>query len=181
MRKQYESIKDEDESKKKKQVKVVISSHHGLFYNVICNELDKQRHKKYFLHRGSEPDSYSLRATDDTPFFHHVAMLSELKAAVKSRALYTYHFNMLRSILEKTASFLGYHDFSDCLPDEVDQELHARALNLLSHGKYSAFEPREMVEDNKDIFCNVFTAFLKKYNFNLPEIFGEDTKKAMKI
>ncbi len=178
LRRQYQNDDGQPTDATRKQVKVVISSHHSLFFNVMCNELGKMSHKKYFLHRGKTPDSYSLRATDDTPFFHHVAMLSELRTAIDSDQLYTYHFNMLRSIMEKTATFFGFDDFSDCIPKDRDQDLHARVLNLLSHGRYSIFEPKEMVRDNKMIFKNVFSAFMGKYQFNLPEIFGEDTKKA---
>lgn len=65
--------------KGKDSVKAVISSHHGLFFNVMCNEFKSSRFsKQYFLHCGKEVGSYTLRATNDTPFFHHVAMLSEL-------------------------------------------------------------------------------------------------------
>ena len=53
----------------KDKVKAVVSSHHGLFFNVMCNELKKSSHKKYFLHRSNDSDSYSLRATDDTLAF----------------------------------------------------------------------------------------------------------------
>lgn len=56
------------------RIKTVISSHHALFFNVLCNELKKQTHTKYFLHRQTQ-GSYSLQKTDDTPFFHHVAIL----------------------------------------------------------------------------------------------------------
>ena len=88
----------------KERVKCVISSHHSLFFNVMCNELKKSTHTRYFMHKGGGGFSHSLRATDDTPFFHHVALLSELKQAKESGRLYTYHFNILRSILEKTAA-----------------------------------------------------------------------------
>lgn len=97
--------------KGKDRWKVVISSHHALFFNVVCNELKKLLHKKYFLHRPNRGSEYTLRSTNDTPFFHHVAMLSELKTAAESGALFTYHFNMMRSILEKTATFFGHNDF----------------------------------------------------------------------
>jgi DUF1016 N-terminal domain len=40
---------------------------------------------------------------------------AELIQAAKSVKLYTYHFNMLRSILEKTAIFFGFNDFSACI------------------------------------------------------------------
>ena len=160
--------------KGKDRFKTVISSHHGLFFNVMCNELKKAKHKKYFLHRTNTPDSYTLRATDDTPFFHHVAMLSELQQAAESDKLYTHHFNMLRSILEKTSTFFGFDDFSACIHGVEDEVLYARALNLLSHGKYSSYEPREMGDDTKTLFKNILRAFLDRYRFDLPELFTEE-------
>ncbi len=162
----------------KDKVKTIISSHHGLFFNVMCNELKKSSHKKYFLHQSNGSNSYSLRATDDTPFFHHVAMLSELQQAIESGKIYTHHFNMLRSILEKTATFFGFKGFSACIHGIDDETLFTRALNLLSHGKYSIYEPREMGEDNKDLFKKILNAFLERYQFELPEIITANTQQA---
>ncbi len=161
----------------KDKFKTVISSHHGLFFNVMCNELKKNDHKKYFLYRSKETDVYTLRATDDSPFFHHVAMLSELRQAVDSGLLYTHHFNTLRAILEKTASFFGFKDFSTCIHGVDDEVLYARALNLLSHGKYSAYEPMEMGDDNKQLFNNILNAFLDRYEFDLPELLVEQNNQ----
>lgn len=152
----------------KDRVKTVVSSHHGLFFNVMHNELKQQQTTTYFLHKARDGEGHTLRATNDTPFFHHVAMLSELQMASQTGALYTHHFNMLRSILEKTATFFGYKDFSDCLGAAGDERLHARALNLLSHGKYSLYEPREMVGDNKALFKEILDGFLARYAFALP-------------
>ncbi len=155
------------------KLKTVISSHHGLFFNVMCNELKKLSHKKYFFYCEKQSNTYTLRPTDDTPFFHHVAMLSELQKAAASNKLYTHHFNMLRSIFEKTATFFGFNDFSACIHGLQDEVLYTRALNLLSHGKYSAYEPREMGEDTKELFKNILDAFLEKYKFSLPELLAE--------
>lgn len=149
----------------KGKVKTVISSHHGLFFNVMFNELKKQKTTSYFLYKSKDGEGHTLRATTDTPFFHHVAMLGELKATSQSGALYTHHFNTLRSILEKTANFFGHDDFSECLGTSGDEGLHARALNLLSHGKYSLYEPREMLEDNKTLFKEILDGFLVRYAF----------------
>lgn len=157
------------------KVKIIISSHHNLFFNVICNELKKNNHKRYFLHKNGT-DGHTLRATDDTPFFHHVALLSELKHAAESNKISTYHFNMLRSTLEKTATFFGFDDFSKCIHGINDETLYARALNLLSHGKYSIYEPVEMGADNKKLFKNILQEFLRKYEFYLPEILVEEIK-----
>ena len=150
------------------KLKTIISSHHSLFFNVMCNELKKLQHKKYFLHRDNDANIYTLQATDDSPFFHHVAMLSELQQAIESGKLYTHHFNALRSILEKTATFFGFKHFSDCLHGMKDKDLYARALNLLSHGKHSAYEPIEMVDDNKKLFKKILSDFLKHYKFDIP-------------
>lgn len=156
----------------KGKFKSVISSHHGLFFNVMWNEFrrSKANYKTYFYHRPMNSNRYTLRTTDETPFYHHVAMLSELQKAVETNHLYTHHFNMLRSILEKTATFFGYKDFSYCLHGVDDEVLYTRALNLLSHGKYSIYEPREMVDDTKNLFKKILTAFLDRYQFDLPDI-----------
>ncbi len=155
----------------KDQLRVVVSSHHSLFFNIMYNELKAIGHKSYFFHqRGDE--GYRLQATHDTPFFHHVALVSELQSVAQSGKIYTYHFNVLRSVLEKTANFFGYSDFSACISGIDDEVLYARALNLLSHGKYSIYQPVEMNEDNKDLFKSIFKAFTDRYSFNLPELFG---------
>ncbi len=159
-------------------IKAVVSSHHALFFNVVCNELKKDTHKKYLLQRPERGTVYTLRATDDTPFFHHVSMLAELQKAAQSGKLYTYHFNMLRSILEKTATFFGRDDFSACIHGLEDADLFSRALNLLSHGKYDIYQPSEMVDDNKKLFKEILQAFLGRYEFALPELFGQRAQRA---
>jgi hypothetical protein len=150
------------------KIKAVISSHHILFFNVMCNELKNKKPTRYFLHK--KADSYSLRRTDDTPYFQHVAILSELKEVLETRNIKTYHFNMLRAILEKTSSFFGFNDFGRCISGVDDEVLFERALNLLSHGNHSVYEPVEMNEDNKELFARILNAFLDKYKFDLPEL-----------
>lgn len=77
---------------------------------------------------------------------------------------------MLRNILEKTATFFGHDDFSKCIHGIPDETLYSRALNLLSHGKYSIYEPQEMLADTKVLFTSILKAFLLKYEFHLPEL-----------
>jgi hypothetical protein len=104
-----------------------------------------------------------------------VAMLKELHKAAESGELYTYHFTILRSIMEKTATFHGYNNVGDIIkrdPDDEDGILHHRYVQLLSHGNYSLFEPVEMMEENKQIFRKILNDFMENYRFN-PEIFSE--------
>jgi len=156
--------------KKQDDIKTIISTHHTLFFNVISNELKKA--EKYFLSR-NKSDEYMILDTNDTPFFHHVALLKELNEAAKSGKLYTYHFNILRNILEKTATFHGFENFSACIKqdsDDLDGIIHTRLVNLLSHGNYSLFEPKEMVDENKKYFEKILNGFMSDYRFN-PELF----------
>lgn len=154
------------------RVKVVISSHHTLFFNVVHNEIKRAHH--YFLSK--EPDGYHLRDTRSMPRFYHVAMLKELHEVAKTGRIYTYHFNILRGIMEKTATFHGFNKFGDIIKGELDDQdgtLHARYVNLLSHGNYSLFEPVEMMEENKQIFRKILDDFMNNYRFN-PDLFPED-------
>lgn len=162
--------------------KVIFSSHHSLFFNVMCNEVGRRidgeakiTHKRYFLHRPGGDGAYTLQATDDTPFFHHVATLAELLRAADpaSGKLYTFHFNALRSIMEKTASFFGHPSMAFCLKalgNEEDRALFNRALNLLSHGAYAIHEPTEMGEDNKELFRRILREFIAQFDFALPGV-----------
>lgn len=161
------------------QIKTVISTHHTLFFNVLCNELKKAN--KYFLSRDGSPNGLLLRKTGQTPFFHHVAALAELYEADRGGELYTHHFNMLRAILEKTASFHGYENFSECIKRDADDEdgiLHTRLVNILSHGSYSLFEPKEMLEENKQYFRKILHEFIHRYPFN-PALFPTEPAPAM--
>ncbi len=159
-------------------LRTVISTHHTLFFNVMGNEL-KKKARKYHLCKAQNSQSFLLRDTGYTPFFQHVANLAELEQAQKKGKLYTHHFNMLRSIIEKTASFHGYENFGDCIRptvDDADKTLHTRVVNIMSHGNYSLYEPIEMLEENKALFKTILEDFRKNFPFN-PDPFEETTKE----
>lgn len=156
------------------KIKAVISTHHTLFFNVMWNELNEKRKlQPYFLSVDPDADGYSLRYTNDTPFFHHIALLKQLYDAALSGDLYTYHFNVLRNILEKTATFHGFKNFSACIKQDSDDPegiVHARMINVLSHGNYSLFEPTEMLPENKGYFKKILSGFMEDYRFD-PSLF----------
>lgn len=116
---------------------------------------------------------YYLKGVGDTPFFHHVSTLVDLYNAVESGKLYTHHFNVLRTILEKSACFHGFNKFSSLIQkDENDPDdiLHTRIINVLNHGNYSLYEPMTMIDENKNQFKKILEEFMKRYTFN-PELF----------
>ncbi|WP_313919633.1 AAA family ATPase [Tahibacter sp.] len=167
-----------------KKLKVIISTHHTLFFNVLSNELRAERKgspKKavqYFLSTGKDAGGFILREQkSDTPSYHHVANLKLLHEAEKGDLLFTHHFNMMRAVLEKTALFHGYGHFSMCLKegsDTDDAALHQRLLDVLSHGNHSVFEPDVMPEELKRYFAKILRKFRRDYPFN-PALFPEDS------
>jgi HAD superfamily hydrolase (TIGR01509 family) len=151
-------------------IHTIISTHHGLFYNVMCNELKNA--PRYYLYKEQESSDdvtkqakyvWKLKDLKDTPFFHHVSIIKELNKAVSDDGqLYTYHFNMLRNVLEKTAAFHGFEKFSDCIKkfeDDPDEQLYSRMINIFSHGNYSVFEPVEMNDENKTYFKKIYVSY----------------------
>ena len=161
-------------------IKTVVSTHHALFFNVLHNELRNHlgRPSQYILKRDRRTGGYLLAKQDsDTPQFYHVAALEELWQVAQSGQVQTFHFNILRTILEKTALFLGHRYFSACIKtvaDDADGILHQRFVDLLSHGKYSMYEPTEMGDDTKDYFLTILRGFVERHPFN-PKLLRDPT------
>jgi len=158
------------------RIRTVLSTHHHLFFNVMCNELRKPA--RYFLSK--EADQFLLTNTGNTPRFHHIAVLKQLHEVAESGKIYTYHFNILRGVLEKTATFHGFQHFSACIrqfSDDPDGILYKRLVDLFSHGNYSLYEPQEMMPENKEYFRRILRDFMDNYRFN-PELFPEPTQES---
>jgi wobble nucleotide-excising tRNase len=154
------------------RLKAVVSTHHVLFFNVLCNELRKSR--KYFLTKEAQTAGFAVRETDSTPFLQHLASLVELHEAQRSNALRTHHFNMMRRVMEQTACFFGYAEWHECIrpePDDANQTLYKRVIDLMSHGDYSLYEPREMMPENKEHLARVLRQFINSHPFS-PTLFN---------
>ena len=158
----------------KKDIKFIISTHHGLFFNVLCNELNKV--PRYLLSKNTFDKYYFIKLEGDTASLYHVAMLKVLKDTLdNNEPLYPYHFNILRNIMEKTANFHGLAGFKKCIELE-DAEFYERLIPVLNHGGYSVFEPKEMLPENKANFAMVLKKLLNTYPFHsdlLPNSFKE--------
>ena len=147
------------------ELKTIISTHHSLFFNVLCNEFGNAA--KFVLRKTNT--GYALKDTSDSPFQYHLALVQRIQVAVNTDNLYTYHFNDLRTLLEKAANFHGFTKFSDCLivdDDDAEHTLHTRMVNIMNHGGYSLFEPVEMIQENKVYFKQIFANYKRNYKFN---------------
>lgn len=167
----------------KRPIPTVVSTHHTLFFNVLHYEV--QNHigppVQFVLKKDRNTDGYLLvKHKGDTPQFYHVSALANLWVLAQEENISTYHFNVLRSILEKTAFFHGYGHFGSCIKkDKDDQEgiLHQRFVDILSHGKYSMYEPVEMGEQTKEYFRAILKGFVERFPFNPDLLLTKEEEK----
>lgn len=178
-----------------RRIKFVVSSHHSLFFHTMLHGLNgDKRLKRYYLSRDKEKDRLVLKSmSDDTPFYYNVAMMSEIMKAIDSDKLYTFHFTVLRSVMEKIKEFFGHRDFSIILEgikyrgETYDQtafsqeeltEFYSRVVNVLTH-QGSMFTPTLMNDDNKELATAIFNHLVEKYQFVLPNL--NDPRSEAKI
>jgi hypothetical protein len=149
--------------------KTVVSTHHTLFFNVLCNEIGKKNAHCFFLKNDKASDDYLLSYTDNKPFLHHLATLAELNEVTQSGNIRRYHFNMMRCIMEQTAIFCGLDGWTECIKvpeSDPDRDLHERMINVMSHADYLINEPEDPPERYKDDFRRIFLKFASSHLFS---------------
>lgn len=169
-----------------RRIKFIISTHHALFFHVMIHGLSNDsKLGQFYLHRAKDSDEVILKSmSDKTPFYYNVAMMSEIQEAIFNDRLYTYHFTIMRSVMEKIAEFFGHRDYRYILDgitykgNDFDEpsfskgelvDLYSRIVNVFSHqGQF--FSPTLMNEDNKDSIKTLFYHIKKKYHFMLPDL-----------
>lgn len=172
-----------------KGLRFVITTHSPLFYNVLFNELnsDSKRTKldgtstniykrdqsaKYRLQKKSNGD-FELKPSNDHPFSYHLFLLSELRSAINTDQIRKFHFNFLRNILEKTATFLGYPRWDDLLEKSaggVPDPFANRILNLASHSAHAGEEVTEIEDSDKERLAQLVLFLSETYRFNKQEV-----------
>jgi len=135
-------------------IKFIITTHNPLFYNVLHNELNGERYKKYLLKNLDDGTFELVAQLNDSPFSYHLYLKSEIKKAIETGQLSKYHFNFLRNILEKTSTFMGYQNWGDLLPERTPGERDSyltRIINISSHSKHASEEVFELTDSNKRV------------------------------
>lgn len=156
-------------SSKNKQLNFLITTHHALFYNILFNSLRRigklEAKKSFYILSRNKDSTVNLEGQDDdTPFAYHLLVKQKIREAIDCDSIEKYHFNLLRSLLEKTANFLGYDDFSDCVLWEKKEQF-SRIINLYSHGKISDLDPSIISNEDKELFIETFREFIENFKF----------------
>lgn len=118
------------------KLKFIVSTHNPLFYNVLYSELNN---KTCYLLERFEDGTFSLvekPGGSNKSFSYHLHLMQTIEQAIAELKVERYHFTLLRNLYEKTASFLGYREWSELLPD--DRQLYlSRVMNFTSHSSLS--------------------------------------------
>lgn len=160
-------------------IKFIITTHNPLFFNVLCNEFgsdEKTEHykwkSKWFsksrLEKNGDGSLQLIEQPNDSPFAYHLHLLSLLNEAIKSKQIEKYHFNLLRNILEKTATFLGYKRWEHLLPETKDglpNPYAKRIVNFSSHSKHAAEEVSPLKPEQKKVLENLVEHIIENHRF----------------
>ena len=149
-------IADLIKSSQNKQVKFIITTHSPLFYNVLYNELNS---KATYMLRKNEDGTFELEEKDgdsNKSFSYHLFLKQTIEDAIQTKSIQKYHFILLRNLYEKTASFLGYPQWSHLLPDEK-LKYYNRIIHFTSHSTLSneaIAEPPNSEEEDLELLFN---------------------------
>jgi wobble nucleotide-excising tRNase len=173
-------------------LKFIITTHNPLFYNVISNELNNNIPnplyvsgeqnigiEKWIYHSDNSIKYRFVKFADGTfnldplgrktPFLYHLQLLREIQKAKNNHNLIKkYHFNFIRNVMEKTATFLGYSNWEKLLPivnGEPDPFAN-RILNLSSHSAHGGDENGEVQENDRDKLIELVNYLESSYKFS---------------
>ena len=169
-------------------LRFIITTHSPLFYNVLHNELNNDlknpnqdgipvwlyrrvQSAKYRLDKKVD-GTYELTTSNDHPFTYHLFLLSELSEAIKTSQIKKYHFSLLRNILEKTSTFLGYKRWEDLLEKTAEgapNPFASRIMNLSSHSAHAGEEVSDVEDKDKEKLSELVKYLTETYGFSKQE------------
>lgn len=155
------------------ELRFIISTHNPLFFNVLSNELRNKDsdgnwkpkfHVKQLLEKSSNDTFELLEQASDAPFSYHLFLMREIEQAIETGNIRKYHFGFMRSILEKTSTFLGYKRWEELLPktSEGNTDPYAQRLtNYGVHSKHAGEEIEPLPQEIKNTLKIIYEHFVK--------------------
>jgi hypothetical protein len=145
-------------------LKFIVTTHSALFYNVLFNELNS---KACYLFERFDDGTFSLaekKGDSNTSFSYHLHLKRTIEQAIAAGQVQRYHFMLLRNLYEKTASFLGYRQWSELLPDDRQTYLN-RIIQFTSHSTLSNETVTEPTPPEKQTVKFLLDHLLGTYGF----------------
>lgn len=155
-----------------KKKRIIITTHHIGLMSILSNLLTKgEKSGRYknltsvkILKRAG--DELVLEELKKNVFLYHLHLLQVLDEAKKGQ-LYTYHFALLRQLLENVASFLGTgrigHTLSQIGVERPDDA--ANVVNTHSHKNVYYDQTEMMNATEQNYFNDILSKIIEKYQF----------------
>lgn len=160
-----------DDTFPKKQI--IVTTHHIGLFSILFDRLSKgeksdkyKKNSKFFMLKKLK-NELELKLFSKEVFLFHLHLLQVLSDAKITNELYTYHFVLLRQLLENITSFIGTSQIKMLLQEiNVEKpEDTIMMINSLSHKRVFTPTISEMNEDETTVFNEVYDKILVKYNF----------------
>jgi len=154
--------------------RIIITTHHIGLYSILANRLTKgeksDRYKNLTALRilkktGAELELVELNRD---VFLYHLHLLQVLNEASRGQ-LYTYHFALLRQLIESIASFVGSGRPSYALQRAGIQNIEQmmQIINTHSH-KSIYYDQTEMMNATEQAYFNdILSRLITTYQFNI--------------
>ena len=140
------------------------------------NHAWKKRPQRW-IQRGTNRNLFSDKINDcfvltelnsKTPFSYHLQLLSDTRAAISDDQVKKYHFNFMRNLMEKTATFLGHDNWEYLLPKDTEgnpDPVLNRLLNSSSHSAHAGEETGEVIANGKEKLEELVNFLSSEYGF----------------
>jgi wobble nucleotide-excising tRNase len=152
--------------------RIFITTHHIGLLSILDNRLTKGeksgRYKNLTTTQILRNVSGDLKLqTLNKNFLYHLHLLEILDESRKQN-LYTYHFSLLRQLLENVASFIGTgrpgHALTEIGVADIDASMHV--INTHSHKNIYYHQTELMSEAEQGFFNEILDKLVVKYSFN---------------
>lgn len=152
----------------KSELKLIITTHNILFYNVLYNELNLKNKNGSYLLLKNEDGSFDIlekQGDSNKSFSYHLYLKGVIEKAIKNQQVERFHFMLLRNLYEKTANFLGYEHWFDILPEDSRRNYFQRIINFTSHSTLSNETLAEPTPQEQETVKLLLKHLLDNYNF----------------
>jgi Uncharacterized protein conserved in bacteria len=152
--------------------RIIITTHHIGLFSILFDKLKKgeksgrykELTKPCILKRNES--ELILAGLNNDVFLFHLHLMQTLDKAIKTK-LYSFHFVLLRQLLENISSFLGTGRVGYVLEQIGIEKVEdvGNTINSLSHKNIYKFQFNEMPEAEENIFKEIFQRIQDKYHF----------------
>lgn len=145
-------------------LKFIITTHNPIFYNVLHNEINKKICYMLSLQEDGTFEMQEKNGDSNKSFSYHLHLKNTLEVAIKNNQIQRYHFTLLRNLYEKTASFLGFPNWSELLPDNKES-YYSRIIQFTSHSTLASESVAEPSPQEKQTVKLLLEHLIRNYSY----------------